>query len=938
VTTPPYGDFGLYRRLARQARSSWRAIAALFLVGLLASPLALLAPLPLKLAVDSALNSQPLPGFVAAVVPASVTRSPTALLILVLTLSVLIALLSHLQVFAEMYLSAAAGEKLVLDFRARIFRHMQRLSLSYHDTVGTSDSVYRIQSDGPSIRNIVVDGFIPLVSSVLTLAGMLYVTVRIDWQLAFVALAVSPPLLLAAHAYRPRLRKQSREVKKLESSALAIVHEVLGALRVVKAFGREEGEGARFVRRAGEGMGGRMRLAAAEGRFQIIVGLVTASGMALVLFIGIGHVRAGILSLGDLLLVIGYIAKLYDPLKTISRKAATLQVHLASLERAFSVLEQLPEVAERPDARPVERAHGAIAFHNVSFGYGPDRPVLHGVTFEIEPGTRLGIVGATGAGKSTLISLLTRFYDPTGGEILLDGMDVRDYRLDDLRRQFAIVLQDPVLFSVSIAENIAYAVPGASREQIVGAAQSANAHEFIIRLPQGYDTQVGERGLKLSGGQRQRISLARAFLKDSPVLILDEPTSAVDQRTEAAIVDALESLERGRTVIIISHRASALRRCSAVLVMEHGRVVEEPRGVAPQNPIAGTAPVLSATRRERLLAHPAVQAWRRTAPDQPLPMRVEPVKVKADRESPARAFRLEQVGSNGTVIIAKRCKQADAVIERTVYEEILPHIPLWRPRYYGVLADPDADRGWVFMEELRGEEYSNLIPSHRTAAAQWLGVLHSCAQERAGTELLPAAEPHRYRDQMHIAQDAIRAHLDNPVLSVEDLAFLDLLLARLDQLDEHWDRLEAVCAGMPRTLVHGDFNAKNLRVQVAQGELRIVAFDWGDAGWGVPATDLAQSYIGARPDLATYGAVVRERWPEYSRETFDQLAQCGSAFRALSAIRWSSRGMPHDWVQWTVAHLRMYEIELTQALNGLGWAHSPRLVAVTAGSGSVDAS
>jgi ATP-binding cassette subfamily B protein len=915
-------DLALFRRLLQQARSHSLRLATLFAVGLLASPLALLAPLPLKIGVDSVLDSRPLPRLLDAVVPTAIARTPATLLVLVAILALLIALLTQLQAFAATYLTAAAGERLVLDFRARIFRHLQRLSLSYHDTLGTADSGYRIQTDAPAIRNVVVDGFIPLVGAGLTLGGMLYVTVRIDWQLALVALAVSPPLLLAAHAYRPRLRSESRKVKKLESAALGVVQEVLGALRVVKAFGQEAREDARFVRRASEGLRGRLRLAAAEGRFAIIVGLVTAAGMALVLFVGVGHVHAGTLTLGNLLLVMGYIGKLYDPLKTISRKTATLQVHLASLERAFVLFDQLPDVTERPNARPLERARGAIAFRNVSFGYGPDRPVLHGLACDIAPGTRLGIVGTTGAGKTTLISLLTRLYDPTDGAILLDGVDIREYRLDDLRRQFAVVHQDPVLFSVSIAENIGYAVPGASREQIVAAAQAAKAHEFIIQLPQDYDTQVGERGVKLSGGQRQRIALARAFLKNSPVLVLDEPTSAVDQHTEAGIVEALESLERGRTVIIISHRASALRRCSAILVMERGHIVDAGSSVP--------APLIAGTRQERLLAHPAVQAWRRIAPDHPVPARVVPVKVKADRDRAARAYRLEPAERDAPVIIAKGCRRADAVMERLVYEEILPHVPLPGPRCYGVVAEPDAERGWVFLEELRGEEYSNLIPSHRIAAAQWLGLLHTHAQEWADPAALPAAGPSRYRDQMHIARDAIREHLDNPALGADDVAFLDGVLARFDHLDEHWERLETMCAGMPETLVHGDFNRKNLRVQATEGAPRVVAFDWGDGGWGVPTADLAQSSIAARPDLDAYWETVRERWSAYGRETFERLAQCGSVFRALAAMRWGSRGMPFDWAPWSVANLRLYDGELIRALDDLGWAQAAHLAGAQA--------
>ena len=269
-----------------------------------------------------------------------------------------------------------------------------------------------------------------------------------------------------------------------------------------------------------------------------------------------------------------YLAQLYAPLKTISKSAATLQSSLASAERAFALLDEAPDVVERPNAGRLLRASGAVAFHNVSFAYNGGAPVLHDVSFDIRPGTRVGIMGMTGAGKTTLVSLLTRFYDPTAGQILLDGVDLRDYKLADLRNQFAIVLQEPVLFSTSIAENIAYARPDASEEEIIEAAKAANAHEFIVSLPQGYETLVGERGMRLSGGERQRISLARAFLKDAPILILDEPTSSVDMKTEAAIMEAMERLMQGRTAFIIAHRLSTLTNCDVLLKIENGRLFD----------------------------------------------------------------------------------------------------------------------------------------------------------------------------------------------------------------------------------------------------------------------------------------------------------------------------------------------------------------------------
>ncbi|PYO64231.1 MAG: hypothetical protein DMD70_01980, partial [Gemmatimonadetes bacterium] len=404
--------------------------------------------------------------------------------------------------------------------RTQLVQQAQRLSLSYHDSKGAADSLYRIQQDAAVIDKIMVEGIIPFITAAITLGTMIVVTARLDWQLALVALAVSPPLFVLSRLYRPRMRRQQRHIKKLESSALAVVQETLGALRVVKAFGGEQRETDRFAQRSREGVAARIRMALTEGRYGLLVGLTTALGTGAVLFIGVQHVQANILTLGQLLMAVTYLGQLYEPLKTVSKKAATLQSYLASAERAFALLDEQPEVPERPHARAIERAVGRVAFRHVSFAYGPERPVLHDVSFEIEPGTRLGVVGATGAafalldeqpevperpharaieravgrvafrhvsfaygperpvlhdvsfeiepgtrlgvvgatgaGKTTLISLLTRFYDPIEGAILLDGVDLRDYKLLDLRRQFAIVLQDSVLFSISIADNIAY--------------------------------------------------------------------------------------------------------------------------------------------------------------------------------------------------------------------------------------------------------------------------------------------------------------------------------------------------------------------------------------------------------------------------------------------------------------------------------------------------
>src|SRR5437016_6393904 len=867
-------DLALYRRLLRQARPYWLHLAGLFGIGLLASPLALLDPVPLKIVFDSVLGSHPLPVYVRAVLPWAVLGSAGALLVAI-GLLLGVAALTQLQALANRFMQAYVGERLVLGLRTQLVQHAQRLSLSYHDSKGSADSLYRIQQDAAVIDRIMVEGIIPFVAAAVTLAMMIVVTLRIDWQLALVALGVSPPLFMLSRLYRPRMRRQSRQVKKLESSALAVVQETLGALRVVKAFGQESRETDRFVHRSTEGVAARIRMALMEGRYGMLVGLTSALGTAAVLFIGVRHVVEGVLTVGQLWMALRYLDKLYEPLKTISKKAAGIQSYLASAERAFALLDEQPEVPERPDARPLERARGALEFRGVSFAYGPDRPVLHDVSCVIPPGTRLGIVGATGAGKTTLISLLTRFYDPQQGEILLDGTDLREYRLTDLRRQFAVVLQEAVLFSTSIAENIAYAAPGATRQQIVAAAQAANAHEFIERLPQGYETEVGERGVKLSGGQRQRIALARAFLKDSPVLILDEPTSSVDAKTESAIVDALERLKQGRTVIVISHRPSTLAGCSALLTIDGGRVVADTTPAAvealPTPPPSRTPTrALSEKRRENLLAHPAVQAWCQLNPDHVVPDRITPAKFKPNKPRPNLAvYRLEGVGADGAAVIAKRCTRGGGQIERTIYERILPHVPLPGPRYYGTVPrspeDPAEDGCWLFIGEIHGEKYDRLSPDHRAAAARWLGTLHTEARSVADQAGLPDAGPTRYHEQMLATRDLIREQVDNPAFSAADVAFLDVLVARFDELDEDWDRRARACTGLPPTLIHGDFNGKKLRMQASPQGLRVGAFDWEDAGWAVPAVDLAQAvdpscHISASPDLATYWAVVRERW------------------------------------------------------------------------------
>ena len=522
--------------------------------------------------VDSVLGTQPLPSWLVHWVP--FLRFRTASLEAAIEILLAIAVVVSIQSLAAWWLQTYTGEKLVWDFRARLLDHVQRLPLMFHDRYGATDSVYRIQHDAPSIQYVTIQGLVPLVTAVLTLVAMIVVTARMDLVLALIALTITPALFLLSLGCSRIVRKRSETIKNLDSSALAVIQEVIGSIRVIKAFGQENREHARFVRRSAKRMSQQVRLSIQQAVFNVLIGLTIAIGTAAALYFGVRHVRAGTLTIGSLLMIMAYIAQIYQPLQTLTGKVTDLQVWLASLDRTFVLLDQQPEIAERPGARKLASARGEFEFRNVSFAYDDTGRGLHELCFRIPAGSRVGIVGATGAGKTTLLNLLMRFYDPGCGEVLLDGHDIRDYRIADVRRQYAVVLQEPVLFAASIAENIAYGKPDASDEEIIDAASAAASHDFILKLPEGYETPVGERGSRLSGGERQRISLARAFLRNSPILILDEPTSSVDVHTEAAIMEATERLISGRTTFMIAHRLSTLKSCDLVLVLDHGRLVE----------------------------------------------------------------------------------------------------------------------------------------------------------------------------------------------------------------------------------------------------------------------------------------------------------------------------------------------------------------------------
>ena len=545
-------------------------IVVLLIISLTAVPITLIFPLPIKLLVDSVLGSQPLPGYLTVFVGSQLSKSLT--LWLAITILMGTAVLTYLQNLVNVWYTNKVGNRMTLDVRARLFRQMQRLSIAYHDTMGAADSAYRTLNDAPMLRSFGIDSMIPLATSILTIGAMILVMVYFDWQLALVALLVSPMMFLLTFVFRPRIRAGWRKFRASESAAMAVAQESLGASRLVKSYGQEERKNEQLVSHYSASLNAQLKVQVDSAVYSLLVGVVTAAGLAAVFYIGIGHVQTGVLTLGSLLVVNYYVTQLYGPLRNVGQSILDIQMSLTGVERYRAVLDEKPDVPESPNALPLARAKGKINFQSVSFEYTKGHPVLDDVSFELLSANCLGVVGPTGSGKTTLSTLLLRLFDPTDGVITLDDIDVKNYKLADLRNQYAVVHQETVLFSTTVAENIRFARPSATMDEVVRAATAAKAHEFITSLPNGYETLVGERGMKLSGGERQRISLARAFLKNAPILILDEPTSSLDVHTEAAILETIQELMKGKTTLMIAHRPSTLRNCNIILVLEEGRV------------------------------------------------------------------------------------------------------------------------------------------------------------------------------------------------------------------------------------------------------------------------------------------------------------------------------------------------------------------------------
>jgi len=535
----------------------------------------LLEPWPLKIVLDNVLKSRPMQGWLNSWIASWLGQDQLRILEFAALAVLAIAIVGAGCSYIEKYVTTSVGQWVTHDLRRTLYSHIQRLSLAYHDHKQTGDLISRITGDIDAIQSFIASSLLDALINSITLAGMLGVMLYLNWRFTLIALSVAPLLFLVVFSYTRRIKKASRDVRKKEGEIVSVMQEVLSSIRVVKAFAREDYEQKRLEEESLEGVEIALRARSLKAKLAPLVEVIVAVGTCLVLWFGARMVLTGALSAGSLVVFILYLGKMYKPMQQLSKMTDAYSKAMVGYERIREIFDTQNEVRDLPGARRAPKFRGGIEFDNVSFSYDQANAVLKDVSLRIEPGQVAALVGPTGAGKTTIISLIPRFYDPTSGVVNVDGQDVRRFQQKSLRQQISFVLQETLLFHGPIWNNIAYGKPEATRAEILRAAELANAHEFIESLPDGYNTVLGERGITLSGGQRQRIAIARAVIRNTPILILDEPSSGLDAASERLVFEALDRLMEGKTSIVIAHRLSTIRRADVIFVVQDGMVVEQ---------------------------------------------------------------------------------------------------------------------------------------------------------------------------------------------------------------------------------------------------------------------------------------------------------------------------------------------------------------------------
>jgi len=534
----------------------------------------LLQPWPLKIVLDDVLRSHNSHAWTMRIIHQMVGTEALAVLKFACAAVLAIAVLDAICTYAEKYLTTSVAQWISYDLRLTIYAHIQKLSLAFHDNKRTGDLISRVTDDIEAIQSFIMNGLLGVLINVMTLVGMIGVMFWLNWKFTLIALSVVPILFVMVYSYTRRIKKAAREVRKKEGEITSVVQEVLSSIRVVKAFAREDYEVRRLEQESLEAVDIALRARTLKAKLTPLVGIVVAVGTGLVLWFGARLVMTGSLTAGSLVVFILYLGKMYKPMQEISKMTDTYSKAAVGYERLQEVLQTELEVKDLPKAKRAPKFKGEIEFDHVSFSYNEDSQTLKDVSFKIDTGQVSALVGPTGAGKTSIISLLARFYDPDEGVIKIDGTDIKQFQQKSLRQQMSFVLQDTVLFHAPVWQNIAYGKPGSTRAEIIKAAEMANAAEFIEKLPDGYDTIIGERGMTLSGGQRQRIAIARAVIRNTPILLLDEPTSGLDSASEKLVFEALDRLMEGRTVVVIAHRLSTIQRADVIFVVDNGEIAE----------------------------------------------------------------------------------------------------------------------------------------------------------------------------------------------------------------------------------------------------------------------------------------------------------------------------------------------------------------------------